>query len=48
MIICIAAINDLGDARSKAHLICGDAADGIFPGAVDIDGAYMILPKAFQ
>ena len=39
----IVAINDLGDARTNAHLTKYDTAHGKFPGTVAVDGEYMII-----
>jgi glyceraldehyde 3-phosphate dehydrogenase len=39
----IVAINDLGDAKSNAHLTRYDTAHGKFPGTVEVDGDYMIV-----
>ena len=39
----IVAINDLGDAKSNAHLTRYDTAHGKFPGTVDVDGDFMIV-----
>ncbi|MBV8664999.1 MAG: type I glyceraldehyde-3-phosphate dehydrogenase [Burkholderiaceae bacterium] len=39
----IVAINDLGDAKSNAHLTRFDTAHGKFPGTVTVDGDYMIV-----
>ncbi|MFZ6648345.1 type I glyceraldehyde-3-phosphate dehydrogenase [Undibacterium sp. TJN25] len=39
----IVAINDLGDAKSNAHLTRYDTAHGKFPGTVEVDGEYMIV-----
>ncbi len=39
----IVAINDLGDAKTNAHLTRYDTAHGRFPGKVDVDGDYMIV-----
>ncbi|HTD02977.1 type I glyceraldehyde-3-phosphate dehydrogenase [Undibacterium sp.] len=39
----IVAINDLGDAKSNAHLTRYDTAHGKFPGTVTVDGDYMIV-----
>ncbi len=41
--ISIVAINDLGDARTNAHLTRYDTAHGKFPGTVAVDGDYMIV-----
>src|SRR2546422_2951717 len=35
------AINDLGDARTNAHLLKYDTAHGRFPGSVRVDGDAM-------
>ena len=39
----IVAINDLGDAKSNAHLTRYDTAHGKFPGTVTVDGDTMIV-----
>lgn len=39
----IVAINDLGDAKSNAHLTRYDTAHGKFPGTVEVDGDYMVV-----
>ena len=39
----IIAINDLGDAKTNAHLTQYDTAHGKFPGTVAVDGDYMIV-----
>jgi glyceraldehyde 3-phosphate dehydrogenase len=39
----IVAVNDLGDARTNAHLTRYDTAHGRFPGTVDVDGEHMIV-----
>jgi glyceraldehyde 3-phosphate dehydrogenase len=39
----IVAINDLGDAKSNAHLTRYDTAHGKFPGTVTVEGDYMIV-----
>jgi glyceraldehyde 3-phosphate dehydrogenase len=39
----IVAINDLGDAKTNAHLTKYDTAHGKFPGEVSVDGDYMIV-----
>jgi glyceraldehyde 3-phosphate dehydrogenase len=39
----IVAINDLGDAKSNAHLTRYDSVHGKFPGTVEVDGEYMIV-----
>jgi glyceraldehyde 3-phosphate dehydrogenase len=39
----IVAINDLGDAKTNAHLTQYDTAHGKFPGAVSVDGDYMVV-----
>lgn len=41
--IAIVAINDLGDAKSNAHLTRYDTAHGKFPGTVEVDGENMIV-----
>jgi len=39
----IVAINDLGDAKTNAHLTRYDTAHGKFPGTVSVDGDYMVV-----
>ncbi len=39
----IVAINDLGDAKSNAHLTRYDTAHGKFPGTVTVEGDYMTV-----
>src|ERR1700712_4241939 len=39
----IVAINDLGDAKSNAHLTRYDTAHGKFPGTVEVDGDFMVV-----
>ena len=39
----IVAINDLGDAKSNAHLTRYDTTHGKFPGTVEVDGDSMIV-----
>lgn len=39
----IVAVNDLGDAKTNAHLTQYDTAHGRFPGEVSVDGDYMIV-----
>lgn len=39
----IVAVNDLGDANTNALLTRRDTAHGKFPGAVEVDGDYMIV-----
>ncbi len=39
----IVAINDLGDAKTNAHLTQYDSAHGRFCGTVSVDGDYMIV-----
>jgi glyceraldehyde 3-phosphate dehydrogenase len=39
----IIAINDLGDARTNAHLTRHDTAHGPFPGQVSVEGDHMIV-----
>jgi glyceraldehyde 3-phosphate dehydrogenase len=39
----IVAINDLGDAKTNAHLTRYDTAHGKFPGTVTVDGDYMVV-----
>src|SRR3990172_58118 len=37
------AVNDLGDARTNAHLTRYDTADGRFPGKIDVEGDFMVV-----
>ncbi len=37
------AINDLGDAKTNAHLTQYDTAHGRFPGEVGVDGDYLVV-----
>ncbi len=37
------ALNDLGDAKTNAHLTRYDSAHGKFPGSVEVDGETMIV-----
>ncbi|HEY5790282.1 MAG TPA: glyceraldehyde 3-phosphate dehydrogenase NAD-binding domain-containing protein, partial [Gammaproteobacteria bacterium] len=37
----IVAINDLGDAKTNAHLTKYDTAHGKFPGEVSVDGDFL-------
>jgi glyceraldehyde 3-phosphate dehydrogenase len=39
----IVAVNDLGDAKTNAHLTRRDTAHGRFPGTVTVDGDYMVV-----
>jgi glyceraldehyde 3-phosphate dehydrogenase len=39
----IVAINDLGDAKTNAHLTQYDTAHGKFPGTVGVDGEYLVV-----
>ena len=39
----IVAVNDLGDAKTNAHLTRFDTAHGRFPGTVEVDGDCMIV-----
>jgi len=39
----IVAINDLGDAKTNAHLTRYDTAHGRFPGTVEVEGDYMVV-----
>ncbi len=39
----IVAINDLGDAKTNAHLTRYDTAHGKFPGTVTVDGDHMLV-----
>src|SRR3972149_1015225 len=39
----IVAINDLGDARTNAHLTRYDTAHGKFPGNIAVDGDFMVV-----
>ena len=41
--IAIVAINDLGDAKTNAHLTRHDTAHGKFPGTIAVDGDYMVV-----
>ena len=41
--ISIVAINDLGDAKTNAHLTKYDTAHGKFPGTVTVEGDYMLV-----
>jgi len=41
--IAIVAINDLGDAKTNAHLTRHDTAHGKFPGTVAVDGDSMVV-----
>ncbi|PZR41805.1 MULTISPECIES: type I glyceraldehyde-3-phosphate dehydrogenase [Burkholderiaceae] len=39
----IVAINDLGDAKTNAHLTQYDTAHGRFPGEVSVDGEHLVV-----
>ncbi len=39
----IVAVNDLGNAKTNAHLTRYDTAHGKFPGTVTVDGDYMVV-----
>ena len=39
----IVAVNDLGDARTNAHLTRHDSAHGLFPGTVEVDGDHLVV-----
>ncbi len=39
----VVALNDLGDARTNAHLTKRDTAHGTFPGTVEVDGDDIIV-----
>ena len=39
----IVAINDLGDAKTNAHLTKYDTAHGKFPGEVSVDGDFLVV-----
>ena len=39
----IVAINDLGDAKTNAHLTRHDTAHGPFPGKIAVEGDYMVV-----
>ena len=39
----IVAVNDLGDAKTNAHLTRYDTAHGRFPGTVEVDGDCMVV-----
>ena len=39
----VVAVNDLGDAKTNAHLTRRDTAHGPFPGTVEVDGDYMVV-----
>jgi len=41
--ISIVALNDLGDAKTNAHLTRYDTAHGKFPGTVSVDGDHMLV-----
>ena len=37
------ALNDLGDARTNAHLLKYDTVHGPFKGSVDVEGEYLVV-----
>ena len=39
----IVAVNDLGDARTNAHLTRHDSAHGLFPGTVEVDDDHLVV-----
>ena len=39
----IVAVNDLGDAKTNAHLTKYDTAHGRFPGTVEVDGENLVV-----
>jgi glyceraldehyde 3-phosphate dehydrogenase len=39
----IIAVNDLGDAKTNAHLTRYDTAHGRFPGTVEVEGEYLVV-----
>ncbi|MGH8680955.1 MAG: type I glyceraldehyde-3-phosphate dehydrogenase [Burkholderiales bacterium] len=41
--LAIVAVNDLGDAKTNAHLTRYDTAHGRFPGAVEVDGDHLVV-----
>ena len=41
--LAIVAVNDLGNAQTNAHLTKYDTAHGRFPGAVEVDGDYLVV-----
>jgi glyceraldehyde 3-phosphate dehydrogenase len=41
--LAIVAVNDLGDAKTNAHLTKYDTAHGRFPGKVEVDGDYLVV-----
>jgi len=41
--LAIVAINDLGDAKTNAHLTKYDTAHGRFPGTVEVDGEHLVV-----
>ncbi len=41
--LAIAAVNDLGDAKTNAHLTRYDTAHGRFPGSVEVDGDHLVV-----
>jgi glyceraldehyde 3-phosphate dehydrogenase len=40
------ALNDLGDAKTNAHLLKYDTAHGRFPGTVEVDGSTLVVNGA--
>jgi len=41
--LAIVAVNDLGDAKTNAHLTRYDTAHGRFPGSVEVDGDHLVV-----
>jgi glyceraldehyde 3-phosphate dehydrogenase len=41
--LAIVAVNDLGDAKTNAHLTRYDTAHGRFPGSVEVDGEHLVV-----
>jgi glyceraldehyde 3-phosphate dehydrogenase len=41
--LAIVAVNDLGDAKTNAHLTKYDTAHGRFPGSVEVDGENLVV-----
>jgi glyceraldehyde 3-phosphate dehydrogenase len=41
--LAIVAVNDLGDAKTNAHLTKYDTAHGRFPGSVEVDGDHLVV-----
>jgi glyceraldehyde 3-phosphate dehydrogenase len=41
--LAIVAVNDLGDAKTNAHLTKYDTAHGRFPGAVEVEGDHLVV-----